>query len=147
MTLRSWEFVDLIKIEKFHKENFIDAWTYSQLASSFLSDKFKGFLVEDNGEILGTVCYDLSIEEGDILHIVVKKEERKKGIATSLLERAFEEVKKIELKALFLEVRESNIPAIKTYEKAGFTKLAERKNYYSDKETAIVMKKEFSYNY
>ena len=53
MTLRSWEFVDLIKIEKFHKENFIDAWTYSQLASSFLSDKFKGFLVEDNGEILG----------------------------------------------------------------------------------------------
>ena len=96
---------------------------------------------------MGTVCYDLSIEEGDILHIVVKKEERKKGIATSLLERAFEEVKKIELKALFLEVRESNIPAIKTYEKAGFTKIAERKNYYSDKETAIVMKKEFSYNY
>ncbi|MBE5756918.1 MAG: ribosomal-protein-alanine N-acetyltransferase [Clostridiales bacterium] len=147
MTIRSWEFVDLIKITDFHKENFIDAWSYAQLASSFLRENFKGFLIEKDGEIVATVCYDLSIEDGDILSIVVKKEERKKGLATLLIEKVFNEVQKIELKALFLEVRVSNMPAIKTYEKAGFIKIAERKNYYPDKETAIVMKKEFSYSY
>ena len=146
MTLREWTFIDLAKIVVFHKENFIDAWSYEALASSFLSDRFKGFLIEEDGEIIATVSYDLGIDEADVLNLVVKKSERKKGLATSLLERVFEEVKKIELKRLFLEVRESNLPAINTYKKVGFIEIAKRKNYYQDKETAIIMKKEFSYN-
>ena len=52
----------------------------------------------------------------------------------------------IELKTLFLEVRESNMPAINLYQKYGFTQVGKRPKYYRDGETALVMKKEFKYN-
>ena len=146
MILREWKFTDLKAICDFHKKNFKDAWSYKSLASSFLSDRFKGFLFEKDGEIIGTVSFDYGIDQADVLNLVIKEEERRKGLATRLMQRLFEETAKIELKTLFLEVRESNLPAIKTYEKLGFTKVSVRKNYYQDNENAIVMKKEFSYN-
>ena len=48
-----------------------------------------------------------------------------------------------ELKKLFLEVRESNLPAISLYEKYGFIKISQRKKYYKDGENADVMLKRF----
>ena len=43
---------------------------------------------------------------------------------------------------IFLEVRESNIPAISLYEKFKFKKISIRKNFYSNpNENAVVMKK------
>ena len=61
------------------------------------------------------------------------------------MEEMFKDCREKELKTLFLEVRESNYPAINLYEKSGFKEVSRRKNYYKDGETAIVMKKEFSY--
>ena len=47
-------------------------------------------------------------------------------------------------KDIFLEVRESNIPAIEFYRKNGFEKIGVRKNYYHDtNEAAHIMIKEF----
>ncbi|MCD7873034.1 MAG: hypothetical protein LUG21_07050 [Clostridiales bacterium] len=44
---------------------------------------------------------------------------------------------------VFLDVRESNIPAIKLYESLGFYDTGVRKNYYSSPtENAVLMKKE-----
>jgi len=45
---------------------------------------------------------------------------------------------KHELAFLTLEVRKSNIPAQKLYEKFGFKKCGLRKNYYENKEDAIL---------
>jgi ribosomal-protein-alanine N-acetyltransferase len=46
---------------------------------------------------------------------------------------------------LVLEVRASNDPAIKLYEKLEFAQIGRRKNYYRNpKEDAIIMRKEWS---
>ena len=47
-----------------------------------------------------------------------------------------------EADSAYLEVRESNMPAQKLYEKHGFVKTGERKNYYKNPiENAILMSK------
>jgi RimJ/RimL family protein N-acetyltransferase len=49
--------------------------------------------------------------------------------------------------SVYLEVRLSNISAIKLYEKLGFREIGRRSNYYPDsKEDALVMMKDIEIN-
>lgn len=73
--------------------------------------------------------------------MVVRKNERKKGIGTLLLEKIIKEAEKTDKKEIFLEVNENNFYAIKLYEKFKFEKIGERKKYYNGKDTAIIMRK------
>jgi ribosomal-protein-alanine N-acetyltransferase len=64
------------------------------------------------------------------------------GVGSRLLEgtiRAMMDVYKTD--SIYLEVRISNIPAIRLYEKYGFRKARIIKGYYSDGEDAYVMVK------
>lgn len=77
-----------------------------------------------------------SIDIYEILAIATIEEYRNKGIAQELLN-------KIKTKDIFLEVRESNQPAINFYKKNKFKEISIRKNYYSKpNENAIIMKSE-----
>ena len=81
--------------------------------------------------------------EGSITNVAVLPEYRNRGIASALFERIISYGKEKNLDFITLEVRESNINAIKIYEKFGFERVGTRKNYYSDnKETAILMTKQ-----
>lgn len=148
MTVRNWKYTDISKIAEFEeKQMFPDRWTYNQLAESFLNDKFKGFLLEtDDGEIVGTIALNFGLDEADLVNVLVAARLRKTGLATLLMQTALAECEKIELNRLFLEVRESNIPAIRLYEKFGFERISQRKGYYKDGETAVVMRKVFDYS-
>lgn len=139
--IRLWERADLKKIASMHSACFIDAWSFEMLNGSFDGDNFYGALVEDKGEILATVCYLVTFEDAEMLSVVTKTSERGKGYAEKLLRFAETDLKKAGVNAVFLEVREGNMPAINLYKKAGFNEISKRKNYYGD-ETAIIMKKE-----
>lgn len=64
-------------------------------------------------------------------NLCVHPDYRKQGIAKTLLETLIKGARDAKLSFITLEVRESNIPAIKLYEGFGFTKVGERKNYYN----------------
>ncbi|XDD43358.1 GNAT family N-acetyltransferase [Leptospira sp. WS60.C2] len=88
-----------------------------------------------------TQCYALVCEtpwEIEIFRIATLPNYRKLGLAKQLLEKLFSEFPK---KEFFLEVKESNLPAIKLYESVGFMELERRKNYYPDGSTAVLMKR------
>ena len=57
-----------------------------------------------------------------------------------LLERLIDLANSMNLKVLNLEVRESNVPAIKLYEKFGFEVCGIRKKYYDNVENAVLMR-------
>ncbi len=145
MKYRRWIYTDIVKIAEFQKKHFPDAWTYQQLADSFLNGRFYGYLVEEEGEIIACSAINFSLEDADLVNVLVAHSYRNMGIATNLIKEMFDDCKKMELKSLFLEVRASNYPAINLYEKNGFKEISKRLNYYKDGETAIIMKKEFDY--
>lgn len=145
MIYRRWVYTDIKKIADFQQKVFPDAWNFSQLAESFLSGHFYGYLCEDENEIVACSAINFGFDDADLVNILVAHSYRNQKIASTLMEEMFKDCREKELKTLFLEVRESNYPAINLYEKSGFKEVSRRKNYYKDGETAIVMKKEFSY--
>ncbi len=102
------------------------------------------FLVAETRE--GIVGYAVGVlrvnNMGHIVSIAVAKRWRRKGIGTKLireLERRFREKK---MKVSRLEVRVSNEPAIRLYERLGYKIIHRVKNYYPDGEDAYLMIKE-----
>lgn len=75
-----------------------------------------------------------------IISVAVHPEFRRQGIGNDMMEFVLEKVKELEeLKEIILEVRVSNIPAIRLYEKFGFYVKEIIDNYYVDGEAANLM--------
>ena len=79
----------------------------------------------------------ISGSDGYITNVAVTAAMRRKGVGRTLIK----ELKNLpEVENLFLEVRESNLPAITLYESEGFLRDGVRKNFYSNpRENAILM--------
>ena len=99
--------------------------------------------IEANGEkvVVGFFeCLFIS-PEAELYDIAVKKEFQRNGFAFLMLNYFEKLAKENDCHTLLLEVNKINKPAINLYEKAGYLKYNERKNYYGDND-AILMKKE-----
>ncbi|MEM1538446.1 MAG: ribosomal protein S18-alanine N-acetyltransferase [Candidatus Nezhaarchaeales archaeon] len=102
------------------------------------------FLVyEVDGDVLG---YAVGAYEhngrGHILSIATRPDVQARGIGRALLEALIERLRGRGANRFRLEVRVSNIVAIKFYEKMGFKVLGVIKSYYEDGEDAIVYVKD-----
>lgn len=114
------------------------------------AESFRSEAEKDNGYVLCIFCEDCvaalltgyyAAGEGDITNVAVAPEHRRKGLAQRLIAE-FERLLPDDSENIFLEVRESNTPAIELYKKCGFEKLSIRKNFYANPcENAIVMMK------
>ncbi len=109
------------------------------------------YVAEVDGEVAGYVMARVElgwgitklglIKKGHIVSLAVLEEYRRRGIGTALMLAALEGLKSYEAKEVYLEVRVSNIPAIKLYEKLGFVKKKIIPSYYLDGEDAYLMVK------
>ncbi|HUL35021.1 MAG TPA: ribosomal protein S18-alanine N-acetyltransferase [Candidatus Eisenbacteria bacterium] len=81
-------------------------------------------------------------DEGEILNLAVRKEERRRRAGAMLVKWMLERFQKEGVRRVFLEVRESNQGAIAFYEWLGFRTTGRRKDYYQEpKEAALVMER------
>lgn len=84
-----------------------------------------------NDRVVGYVCVRTILDLTHLLNITVSPEFRRKGVGSMLLGDALAELKRRNPGVrLTLEVRQSNIAAIRLYEKFGFKVTGRRKNYY-----------------
>ena len=71
--------------------------------------------------------------EAELLTFAVEPELRGRGLGQILLQHMLDMVEQGGCDRMFLEVRESNEPAIAVYEKLGFCQVGVRPNYYPTK--------------
>lgn len=134
MNIEHIPFVAEIEKEAFGEENAINTLMRE------LDNKISVYYVAtEDGEIKGYIGIWNICGEADIINIAVKKENRKSGTGTLLIEEMKKYCRENKVSVLNLEVRESNHIARAFYEKCGFKKVGERKRYYDGKETAILM--------
>ena len=107
----------------------------------FLSDgRHRLLLAEEDGTLLGYAWYEYVLDEGYVGSVAVAAEHRRRGVGRLLVEDMLSDARALRLAFLTLEVRESNIPARRLYEKAGFRDAGRRKNYYErPREDAVLM--------
>jgi len=143
MNIENMTLKDFDEIKDNLKEDFDEFWGASILKSELENENSKYIVAKESGEIVGFGGIWFSPVDAQITNIVVKKQARKRGIGSLLLEKLIEIAKQSEKDNISLEVNEKNIEAIKLYEKYNFKILGIRKNYYNGKENAIIMTKFF----
>jgi ribosomal-protein-alanine N-acetyltransferase len=133
---------DLAQIEKIESVSYPTPWTKEQFADE-LKVAHSRFLVLSDDEtdefILGYIVYWVQVEGVSLLNITVHPDWRGLGNAERLLRAMINETVRDEIPKITLEVRISNAGAIKLYERIGFKITHERKKFYSNGETALVM--------
>ena len=82
--------------------------------------------------LIGFLVARHASQEWELENIMVAAQERQKGIGAALLAALLDRMRQSGSKQILLEVRESNAPARKLYEKAGFRATGRRKLYYSN---------------
>ncbi|MGN0602089.1 MAG: ribosomal protein S18-alanine N-acetyltransferase [Oscillospiraceae bacterium] len=120
---------------------FSDPWSKESFEYQ-ISNPFAEIIGAFEGNVpVGFVNVQYVSGELTVNNIAVTEKYRRKGIAKKLLEYAFEQYPETE--CVYLEVRESNVPAQRLYEKLGFVKVGKRENYYkSPVEDAWLMTKD-----
>ena len=115
----------------------VSPWTADQVAEVLRSDVNSCALAEDENRLVGFLVWQETDFEAEVLQIAVLPSYQGQKIATALFGFLPAD------KEIFLEVRESNKPALLFYKKEKFEEIARRKAYYhAPVEDAIVMKRE-----
>ena len=78
------------------------------------------FTLSEGDVLVGYLMLMNVFTDGEILNIAVLPEYRRRGLADKLFDACCEHCRSLSTETLFLEVRESNTPAISLYEKRGF---------------------------
>lgn len=140
ISVRLMKETDLDSVAAIEAEIFSLPWSKNAFEDSLKSENTLYVVSENNGVITGYCGMYLSFEEGNITNVAVSPAHRQQGIAHNMLNYIFKLAKEKGIKDTFLEVRETNVAAIKLYEKLGFKEAGMRKNFYDKPaENALIM--------
>ena len=107
------------------------------IEKEILSDTDSIYNYMDGDKVLGYL--EIRLVDGvlDIMNLFVNEEDRRKGIATELMNKMIQEEN---YSRIMLEVNENNDSAIRLYNKLGFKEISLRDRYYGE-DTALIMEK------
>lgn len=129
---------DLLEVAAIEEESFAHAWTLQGFADALCNVQTE-FLVavgDDGGtqKIFGYALLYLAADEGEIPTIAVAKKYRRQGVGNALLQRLFALGQGYGAGQIYLEVRQSNLPARRLYEANGFYQVGVRPRFYENPE-------------
>lgn len=130
---------DLAAVYQLECASQSEPWTLQHFSDELASGVSRVDLYRCRHELAGFLCTWLIAGELQIQNLATLPQFRRRGIAVSLLEHAIERSRKEGLSSIWLEVRVSNHPAIKLYERFGFFTNGIRSSYYPDGEDALIM--------
>lgn len=131
---------DLDAVNAIEMQAFQDPWSKQDFINELESNPYSCIYVKEiNGEVVAYVDLWIAYENAEIANIAVKKEFLHQGIASELMQYCLLKIQQSKCENFTLEVRVSNMNAIKLYEKFGFQTVSKRKKYYADGEDAYLM--------
>ncbi|MBE5831745.1 MAG: tRNA (adenosine(37)-N6)-threonylcarbamoyltransferase complex dimerization subunit type 1 TsaB [Butyrivibrio sp.] len=116
-----------------------EAWTQKQLIDALTRDDTIYLVAAKAGRIVGLCGVQNISGEGEITNVSVARDCRGEGIGYKMVKQLLERGVGIGIKDYTLEVRASNEPAIRLYERLGFVSEGVRPNFYDDpKDDAVI---------
>ena len=162
IVLREMTRADIGAVRRIESEAYRDAWP-SRLFEQELQNGFAQYLVAvertttpppsgpisalrravrggAHERVVGFMGVWYMVDQLHLVTIAVDPHHQGRGVGQRLMLECFRLALEAELTEIVLEVRESNTPARTLYERFGFRKAGELKDYYKDNhETAVVM--------
>ena len=140
--IRLMQAADVAAVAKIEKSVQSHPWTLKQFEDAVTA--YQSTVIEQQGQVLGFCILQPVLDEANLLLMAIDPAQQGQGLGYQLLDASVAMLKNNPVQ-IFLEVRESNLAAIKLYEKSGFHQIDLRKNYYPNsngsREHAIIMVK------
>ena len=124
------DYKTLVQIEK---SIFKDPISLNELKSFEMNESHVIWKIEKI-KIIGFVCFFHVRDEIEIIKICIIKSHQRKNYGSILIN----EIKKLNIKKIFLEVSIENVNAINFYLKNGFQKIGVRKGYYANDKSSRI---------
>lgn len=139
--IRTMTVDDLDQVMLLELACFSVPWTREAFEKELTENKLARYIViEEDGTIIGYGGVWYIMDEGHITNVAIHPEYRKRGLGKLLVTAMKDQAKEEKIHHLTLEVRASNIAAIKLYQGMGFESVGVRPKYYTDnQEDALIM--------
>ena len=136
---------DAIACAHLHAASFAHPWPDHEIEALLADRSCLSDALELGGTICGFILSRQAVDEAEILTIVVDPTQRAQGLGARLLTSHLAHLAAKGVAALFLEVDESNKPALALYRRHGFVQVGLRKAYYAlpdgTRANALVMRR------
>ena len=124
---------DYNKILVIEQNLFKNPMTQIELNNFFSQSTFRIWKIEQD-RVLGYMSFYQVIDEIEIIRIGIIKSYQRSNYGSLLID----EIKKLDIKKIFLEVSVQNKEAINFYLKNGFQKIGIRKGYYANDKSSRI---------
>lgn len=121
------------RLAEIHAEAFTHPWDAIEF-ERLLAEKnvlADGLFLGRASRPAGFVLSRRAADEAEILSIAVAAQARGRRRSGALLDRHLQRLAQAGARAVFLEVEESNRPALALYRRRGFTEIGRRQGYYA----------------
>ena len=132
---------DVAAIMPLERALYIFPWTPGNFTDS-MNAGYSCWVYEFGSIMVGYAVLMLGAGEAHVLNIAIAKDWQRQGLGRRLLQYLIKVAREYRAEMMFLEVRPSNIGALRLYEDVGFNEMATRRGYYpahDGREDAILM--------
>jgi [ribosomal protein S18]-alanine N-acetyltransferase len=132
---------DLPAVQSIEQASFTTPWPAHAYRNELETNRLAQYLVvRADSDVVGYAGVWLMVDEAHVTTFAVHPAWRRRGIGERLLLAVIDVAVARGAREVTLEVRLSNLPARRLYEKYGFRPVGLRPNYYSDdREDALIM--------
>jgi len=139
--IRKAEVKDIFYIVKLENQVFNHSLGKSFLLQELTENVFSHYYVyEMNKVIIGYIGFRVFDEQAEMMNFLIDPNYQNDGLGTELLSYCINELEKLKVSTIMLEVRKSNKKAQHVYEKLGFKISHTRKKYYENEDGYVLVK-------
>ena len=144
--LRPMQMDDVPAVMAIENQAYEFPWTEG-IFNDCLRNHYHCHVYEAGNQIIAYAVMSIGVDECHLLNICVSENFRNQGIGRHVIEYMLALGHRLNMRTVFLEVRNSNSGAFSLYHKLGFNEVGIRENYYPAKngrEDAMVLAYEFN---
>jgi ribosomal-protein-alanine N-acetyltransferase len=142
LTIRRLSYSDLPAVIAIERRSFTTPWSLAMFVLELSKPSGICLAVTDEERLVAYLVCSRYDDLWHLMNVAVDPARRREGIATGLIEDLFDRTRG---GRVTLEVRVSNLSAIRMYERFGFKSAGLRRRYYHDNdEDALIMWRESS---
>ena len=138
ITIRKAGINDVDGIMSVERTGISHPWDKASIEATVKDDNKVCVVACAGDEIVGYIYASFVLDEAEIGNICVLPELRGQGVGRKLMEELLNILRSVEVTRVFLEVESDNEGAIALYEKCGFVRYNERKDYYGKGRDALL---------
>ena len=112
-------------------------WSREKFIQSLNNPNTLAYLILKDNQVTGYSVALRTADSADLLNICIHPDEQQQGLGQQLFD---EQLRVLDIKEVFIEVRTYHYKALFFYKKLGFEAINRRKKYYSDGEDAIILR-------